>query len=203
MSSDTGPDPGPAEDATPTPQTPEIGKTGSESDPEDESGPEEEAVVVELDPPRMDTGGRVRQMWRTRQYLKKREKLLGDGHVQWFLIEDTFPRPRFVKPKRHGAGLPELEHEGERYLFPTEAMLPSSDGIWTVVHRKGEADPINIKEPSDFAIPSDRLEEYLNLRVQTTPPGWLDALDLDAGTIITIGVAAVIGFGLLSNMGIL
>ena len=192
MSSEIGPDSPPSVDETPTPQTAET----TNQVPEDEADPE----VVELDPPRMDTGGKLRQMWRTRRYLKKREKLIGDGYVQWFLIEDTFPRPKFVKPSRYGAGIAELEHDGERYLFPDQAMLPSDDGMWTVVHRKGEADPMNIKEPSELAIPSDRLEEYLNLRVQTTPPGWLDAMDLDASTIITLGVAAIIGFAILNNV---
>lgn len=192
MSSDIGPDTPPAVDETPTPETVET----TDQAPEEEADPE----VVELDPPRMDTGGKLRQMWRTRRYLNKREKLIGDGYVQWFLIEDTFPRPKFVKPSRYGAGIAELEHDGERYLFPDQAMLPSDDGMWTVVHRKGEADPMNIKEPSELAIPSDRLEEYLNLRVQTTPPGWLDAMDLDASTIITLGVAAIIGFAILNNV---
>ena len=192
MSSEIGPDSPPSVDETPTPQTAET----TDQAPEDEADPE----VVELDPPRMDTGGKLRQMWRTRRYLKKREKLIGDGYVQWYLIEDTFPRPKFVKPSRYGAGIAELEHDGERYLFPDQAMLPSDDGMWTVVHRKGEADPMNIKEPSELAIPSDRLEEYLNLRVQTTPPGWLDAMDLDASTIITLGVAAIIGFAILNNV---
>lgn len=192
MSSEIGPDSPPAVDETPTPETAET----PDQAPEDEADPE----VVELDPPRMDTGGKLRQMWRTRRYLKKREKLIGDGYVQWFLIEDTFPRPKFVKPSRYGAGIAELEHDGERYLFPDQAMLPSDDGMWTVVHRKGEADPMNIKEPSELAIPSDRLEEYLNLRVQTTPPSWLDAMDLNASTIITLGVAAIIGFAILNNV---
>ena len=191
MSSDIGPDSPASEDVTPTPQTPEIAETEAEN----EADPE----VVEIEPPRMDNGGRIKQIWKTRRYLKKREKLLGDGYVQWILIEDTYPRPRFVKPKRFGAGIPEVEHDGERYLFPDQAMIPSDDGMWTVVHRKGEADPLNINEPAENAIPADRLEQYLNLRVQTTPPGWLDALDLDASTLITLMIAAIIGFALLNN----
>lgn len=158
-----------------------------------------DAETLTLEPPRMATGGMLKQLWRTRQYLKKREKLIGKGYVQWFLIEDTFPRPIFVKPSRKGGGVPELKHDGERYLFPRTSRMPSDEGMWTAVHRKGESDPINIREPSELSIPADRLEEYLNLRVSTTPPSWLDTLDLDASTLITVLIALIIGFALLNQ----
>jgi len=168
--------------------------------PEDDNsdGWEPEGDLVELEPPRMDTRF-YRQLWRTRRYLKKRQKLIGDGYVRWHLIGDSFQRPKFIKPERKGGGIPEKEVDGETYLFPKQAMVPSENGMWTVVHREGEADPINLKDPVRLSIDSDRLKEYLDLRVSSSAPGLLDGLGLDSGDLLKIAVALIILFALAQN----
>lgn len=161
--------------------------------------PKDDEHIVEHRPPSVDTSF-WRQWWRTRRWLKKREKLIGDGYVQWYLIGDAVSQPKFVKPKRKGGGIPELEHNGETYLFPRAALVPSEDGMWTCVHREGEADPINIRDPARLSIPSDELKEYLDLRVSSSAPGLLDGLGLDAGDLVKIAIAGIIAYAIFQQV---
>lgn len=158
--------------------------------------------VVELDPPalRRSRFGMVGELLRTWRYLKKRERLLDKGYVQWLLVDDSYPWPRFIKPAQEGGGIPELEKDGERYLFPKDAMLPDAkQGFWTVVHRKGEADPINLRDPDELAIKTDELHEYLTERMSMSPPGFLDRLDLDARTVMMYGIGAIVAYTVLQG----
>jgi len=170
--------------------------TPPEQDDGDEWEPEGD--IVEVDPPRMDTRW-YRQIWRTRRYLKKRQKFIGDGYVRWHLVNDSFERPKFVKPTRKGGGIPEKEVDDITYLFPKEAMVPSENGMWTIVHREGEADPINLKDPVRLSIDGDRLTEYLDLRVSSSAPGLLDGLGLDSGDLLKIAVGIIILFAVVQN----
>lgn len=179
------------------PRDPE-GEPPENPDP-DADWPENEGTVVEHRPPSVNTSF-WRQWWRTRRWLKKREKLIGDGYVQWYLIGDAVSQPKFVKPTRKGGGIPELDHDGETYLFPRKALVPSEDGMWTCIHREGEADPINIREPVRLSLPADELKEYLDLRVSSSAPGLLDGLGIDTGDLIKIAIAGIIAFAAFQQM---
>jgi len=72
--------------------------------------------------------------------------------------------------------------------------------MWTVIHRAGEADPINLAEPDPHALPADAVEEWLSMRVSTAPPGLLSKLDLTPQKIIAYGVAITIGYSILSGV---
>lgn len=168
------------------------GEPPEDTDPDPE-WPDDEPQLVEHRPPSVKTRT-WRQIWRTRRWLKKRQKLIGDGYVQWYLIGDAVPHPTFVKPKRKGGGIPELDHDGETYLFPRDALVPSEEGGWVCIHREGEADPINIRDPARLSIPSDELKEYLDLRVSSSAPGLLDGLGIGTGDLIKIAIAGLIAF---------
>lgn len=161
--------------------------------------------IEELRPPSVADArfGWFGQLWRTRNWLKKREKLRGKGYVQWYLVDDQFSTPKYVKPERKGGGLLELKHDGERYLFPENAMVPSENGLWTVIHRKGEADPLNLRDPARLSIPTDELEEYLNLRVSSTPPSWWDSLGLDMSDLVKIAIVGIIVFAAIQQTGLI
>jgi len=116
-------------------------------------------------------------------------------------IDETWPEPKYVKPKAKGGGIAEFEHEGHTYLFPRKARLPSErEGMWTVVHRKGEADPINPQESHSPAIKSDTLQEYLTMRVSSSAPGLFDRLDLDPKTVMMVLIGSIILFAILSDV---
>ena len=157
---------------------------------------EPEGDFVELDPPRMNVRS-WRQLWKTRRWLKKREKLIGDGYIQWYLVGDAVNRPKFINPERNGGGIPEKEINGETYLFPRNALVPSADGMWTCIHREGEADPINIRDPERLSIPADELKEYLDLRVSSSAPGFFD--NFETGDILKIAIAGIIGIALFQQ----
>jgi hypothetical protein len=132
---------------------------------------------------------------------KQRKKKAKQGYIQWYLIDETWPEPKYVKPKAKGGGIAEFEHEGHTYLFPRKARLPSErEGMWTVVHRKGEADPINPQESHSPAIKSDTLQEYLTMRVSSSAPGLFDRLDLDPKTVMMVLIGSIILFAILSDV---
>lgn len=162
-----------------------------------------DAPMVEL--PRPDlrgasfgSFGEVLKMWR---HHKKREKLANKGYVQWYLIDDAYPRAVFVKPKQKGGGIPELKHKGERYLFPRSSMVPNeSQGLWTVMHKRGEADPINIRDPSKNSIKTDALEEYLSMRVSSSPPGMFDNFDFDVADLIKYAMIGIVFLAIMQGV---
>lgn len=156
--------------------------------------------LVEVNPPRMDTK-KWRQWIRTKRWLKKREKLLGDGYIEWWLVGDTVER-QFIKPDQKGGGIPEKEVDGDTYLFPRSALVPSEGGMWTCIHKRGEADPINLSDPAKESIPSDVLKEYLDLRVSATAPGILEGLGVDMGDLLKIGIGLIIAYAAATNMGL-
>lgn len=172
--------------------------TYDEEDPDDELGD-----VVEIDPPDLSnaTFGAPEELWKLRRERKKRRKLAKKGYVQWFLIENGFPEPKFVKPKQNGAGTPEKRKGGCRYLFPKAAALPSEQqGMWTYVHRKGEADPVNLRDSTAHSIPADVLDEYIQMKVTASAPSLLDRLDLDPKDIVMYAFAALILFAILQSV---
>lgn len=156
--------------------------------------------VVEFPPPQLKGGrfgtfGEMLGMWRR---VRKRRKMAKKGYVQWYLVDETFPTPKFVKPEMKGGGIPELKYKGITYLFPKNGKLPAEEqGLWTYLHKKGEADPVKIDEPLEYAIDGDELSEYLAKRVTSSPPGLLDKLDLNLSPR-QIMAAGIVGIILLS-----
>lgn len=156
-------------------------------------------TVVEAPPPEMRTAdlGIVQELYRLWREHRKRRKLVKRGYVQWYLVGGTWPVAKFVKPEYDGEGQRVLEHDGEEYLFPPEARLPSEQqGMWTYLHEKGDAVPINLSEPGRPAVEADALKEYLDMGVSATPPSWFDQFDLDVQTILRAMVMLIIGYAI-------
>lgn len=137
---------------------------------------------------------------------RAKKKAAQSGYVRWHLVGDRFSEAKFVKPKQKGAGVPELEKDGNTYLFPESAMVPSTrDGMYTVFHRVGESDPVSIgpneKLGDDISIKADVLKEYLDMRVTSTNPGGLlgglGLGDMDSMDIMRYGIIAIVGFFIL------
>lgn len=158
--------------------------------------------LEEIEPPDFrNTTWPGQGLWRAWQYKRKRRKLTSEGYVQWYLIDDTFPTPKYIKPKRKSGGIPEYEYDGETYLFPKSALIPSDEqGMWTAVHRRGEADPINPRDADDLAIDADSLKEYLEMRVSSSPPSLLDKFDMDMQDIVKLAVVGIIAYAFFQNI---
>lgn len=163
-------------------------------DPETDSDDSQIPDAVEIDPPEYSSRwGAVGNAIRQYRHNKKRKKIAGEGYVQWYLIEDGWPKPKFVKPERKGGGVRELEHDGEIYLFPREAFLGDRrTGAWTVIHRKGELDPINLQEPREHALDADTAKEWAELTVTSSPPGFLESLDISTEELMTYLIFGII-----------
>jgi hypothetical protein len=187
-----------------TPGQPDVEKydvdvdVGSDRD----GGAGDEESVVELRPPVMSKTrwGMLGKMLSLYQHHKKKRKLAKKGHVQWYLVDSTWPTPKYVNPKDKGGNYLELEHDGGVYLFPREAMLASErEGMWTVVHKKGEALPENYGEPSAGAIKAGALKEYLNQRLAASPPSFFDRIDIDPQEAIMYLIGGIILVAFLQN----
>lgn len=164
----------------------------------------EKETGIELEPPEKGTPrfGVIGDLWKEKRLKDKRRRYLGKGYVQWFLIDEAFPRPRLVKPERTGGGIPSVTHDGERYFFPREAMIPAeSNGFWTIFHQKGDAEPLNIREPKDHVIPADAIKRWADMEVSTDPPGWLNDLfgDMTPQELFRYGLIVIIGYAILRN----
>ncbi|WP_225334253.1 hypothetical protein [Halomicrobium urmianum] len=164
--------------------------------------PDEDPDVVTLDPPRLKSRlGTFGKVWKQYKHQRKLQKLAGKGYVRWYLVEDSFPSPKFVKPEKKGGGVRELEHNGQRYLFPREAFLPDrSTGMWTVVHKSGELDPIPLHDPTEYALSADQAEEWLNMRVTSKAPSLFDRIDMDKSDVMTYLIAGIIALAVLQGM---
>jgi hypothetical protein len=160
---------------------------------EDPRVPDPDEVFLEKPDLKTVKCGMVGELLLTWRHLKKRRKLAGKGYVEWRLVGDTFPTPKYVKPTEKGGGMLEYKHDGQTYLFPKDAMVPNEDqGLWTIMHEKGDANPINLKDPLVPAIKSDALEEYLTMRVSASRPSFLDKFDMNAQDAMTYAIAGTV-----------
>jgi len=139
-------------------------------------------------------------MWR---HHRKAKRLAEKGYVRWFRQGSTMRRPTWVKPERKGAGVPEYEHDGQTYLFPEDSMvIDARTGAYMAIHHEGEATPVPIKNPELPALDGDRLQEVINLEMESSPPSWLDGLDIDSGTLVMVGIGLLfIVFAAFRMMG--
>lgn len=112
---------------------------------------------------------------------RQKSKALSDGHVRWHLLDSAFTEPKYVAPERkNGGNIPELKHDDQVYLFPKDAALPGEeDGVPVVVHRKGESEPINLRDSWGESIDASSLAEYLTTRVAADSPESQGGLGLD------------------------
>ena len=162
-----------------------------------------DADVVELEPPRIRNArwGILQALWWMYRHRKKRAKLTSQGYVQWYLVDDAFPNPKFVKPEYSGKGTRDFKHDGARYIFPRDAMLSTQEqGMWTVIHRKGEADPINLRDSSKSSIPADALQDYLDMQATAEPPSFWDKFDMDAADAMKWLIVGFVGIVVLQQL---
>lgn len=127
---------------------------------------------VRFKPPEMK-GGPL-DYFRVMRHLQRQHKLAKKGYVKWFRLGSTMGRPTWVKPDRDGTGTPKHTVDGEPYYFPKESMVADEvSGAWVAVHREGEGDPINLRDPAYPGIETDIVERIINMEAESNPPGWL------------------------------
>ena len=131
-------------------------------------------------------------------YLQEREKskALKKGMVRWHLVGSSFEKARYIKPEREpGGSIPEVEHDGETYLFPPEAARPSQEeGVPVFVHREGESDPVELADDWELSVDAKQLKDYLDSRVSSTDPKGLGLGlgDMEPMDILKYGVLGLV-----------
>lgn len=153
--------------------------------------------VVSLPEPdlRKSRFGLLGQYIAYKRYKRKQRKLAKKGYVRWYLIDGVFPRAKFVRPDySEGGDIPTLDYDGGSYLFPQRAAVPGTkSGMWTVVHRRGEAEPINLRDPNREALSAKAVDEALGMWVSASAPSIFDRFgDLDPKTIMAAAIGVVI-----------
>lgn len=161
--------------------------------------------LVTLDAPdlkstRLGVFSEVLKTWR---YLRKRKRMAKNGYVKWIYLDGTVPSETYVKPSFEGRGVPEYEKDGKTYLFPPEAAVPDSKtGMWVFAHHREGADPINLREPGENALPPDTLKEYLDMGVSASAPSLLDKLGFasDPKKLIYYAILAIMAYGVIGGV---
>lgn len=150
---------------------------------------------IELDRPSINSSTTISAI----KEKHKKERLAGKGYVKWYLVNESFPEPKFIKPEPGKGGIPQYEYEGETYLFPRANRLPSNaEGIWTYIHRKGEAEPMPLRDTNELAIPADVLSEYLTMSVSTGKPKFGFGLgDMGSMDYLRYGILGLIAIFIL------
>lgn len=116
-------------------------------------------------------------LFRIMRHYQRAQRLAKKGYVKSIRLGSTYSRPTWVKPEPDGTGVPEADIDGETYYFPKESMVPDQmTGAWVAVHREGEGDPLDLRDPAYPGIPVDLVERIVNLKAEDKPPGFLDDL---------------------------
>lgn len=130
---------------------------------------------------------------RVTRHLQRQRKLAKKGYVKWYRLGSTLGRPQWVKPKQQGSGTPKVTVDGQPYYFEPEAMVSDEvTGAWVAMHREGEADLMNLRDPAYPGIEADLMERIINLEAEDKPPGWLDGLgNWDQKTMMYVGIVVL------------
>ena len=144
-----------------------------------------------------DVSGSLLDYVRVARHLKRGQRLAKKGYVKWFRLDSTLSRPTWVKPEQDGAGVPKVTVDGQPFYFPKDAMVAdATTGAWVALHREGEGDPINLRDPAYPGLEADLVERTINLEAEDKPPGFLDNMfgGMDQTTLmyLSVGVMFVI-----------
>jgi hypothetical protein len=137
-------------------------------------------------------------LWRQKRHRQKEKKLAKRGYVKWYKLDGMLRRPQWIKPNREGSGIPKYYDSDDdvHYLFPKDPLVTDSrTGAPVAIHHRGEVEPVNVAEPEYPPIDADRLEEAINLEIESEPPSWLSKFGgLDGETIMWLMIVGVLGF---------
>jgi hypothetical protein len=147
--------------------------------------------------PAPETSNSLLGLFRANRHRMKAKKLAKKGYVKWYKFDGMLERPKWVKPERGGSGVPKYYDSDDEvhYLFPKDALVTDSrTGAPVAVHHAGQVEPVNLADPEFPPIDADRLEEIINLEIESDPPSWLSKFDFDAQTMMWVAIAIILVF---------
>jgi hypothetical protein len=146
--------------------------------------------------PSPETSGSLMSLLSISRHKSKEKKLASRGYVKWYKLDGMLSPPKWVKPERSGSGEPKYYDSDDdvHYLFPQEPLVTDAQtGAPVAVHHSGEVEPVNIANPAYPPIDADRLEEVINLEIDSEPPSWFSKFDIDATTMMWLLIIIVMG----------
>lgn len=148
-----------------------------------------------VEPP--DIGGSLKGLLTTWRHQSKAKRMARKGYIRWYKLGATLSKPKWIKPKTRGAGVPEYQDsdDGVTYLFPEDELVQDqATGAYTCIHKHNEPEPVPIKDPALPRIDGDRLEEIINLEAESDAPGFFDGLNIDPKTAMWAMIVLVLLF---------
>jgi hypothetical protein len=159
---------------------------------ESQDEPGQKAVL-----PAPEMSNSVLSLFRQSRHQERAQKLAQKGYVKWFKFDGMLKRPQWVKPVREGSGVPRYYDSDDdvHYFFPEDALVTDArTGAPVAVHHAGQVEPVNLADPEYPPIDADRLEEIINLEIESDPPGWLSKMDFDTQTLMFGMIALILLF---------
>jgi hypothetical protein len=166
----------------------------------DELNEDSTGYGVELPPP--DVGRSVLDIFKVWLHVRKQARLAKRGYIKWYRVGSRLHKPKWIKPEHKGAG--EYEYtsrkDDQTYVFPEEALV--TDGVtsaFVAIHKIGEAEPIDLRDPGWATLDADRLQTVIDLEIAREPPGSLSSLPLSSQQLKWVGFGllfVVVYFGL-------
>lgn len=159
--------------------------------------------TIQFDPPTIHRT--PLDYFRVMRHLQRGTKLAKKGYVKWYRIDSQIPHPVWVKPTQDGQGTPKHTVDGQPYYFPKDSMITDErTGAWVAVHREGEGDPINLRDPAYPGIETDLVERIINLEAEDQPSsGLFDGLDFTTQQMVygSIGLLFAVYVGYMYYTG--
>jgi hypothetical protein len=137
-------------------------------------------------------------LWR---HKSKEQKLARKGYVKWYRLGAGLSRPKWVKPSQESAGLPEITSGGEKYYFPTDALVvDSTSGAYVAIHEEGSAMPLNLADPPLPPVPVELLQRVIDLEAESEAPGWLSGLSITPKKLLWGFIGFILVFSLVMQV---
>ena len=151
----------------------------------------EENDEVAFDPPEVKNS--PLDYFRVMRHYQRAKKLAKKGYVRWYVLDSTMSRPQWIKPEQEGTGVAKYKDGDQPYYFTKEAMVADElTGAWTALHREGEADPVNLRDPAYPGIETDLVERIINLEAENEPSTSLLGLGgLSTQQLMWLGIGAL------------
>lgn len=145
---------------------------------------------VTLAPP--DVGRSILDVFKVWLHVRKQARMAKRGYLKWYRVGSRLEKPVWVKPEHKGTGEYEYYHKGDdqTYVFPEEALV--TDGLtsaYVAIHKVGEAEPIDLRDPGWPTMDADRLQEVIDLEIARNPPGGLRRLPLSRAQLKYVAIA--------------
>lgn len=152
-----------------------------------------EGYGVRMSPP--NVGRNVFDVFKAWLHMAKGARMAKRGYIKWYKVGSRLEAPKWIKPEHKGAG--EYEYKDPdtdtTYFFPEDALVTDArTSGYVAIHKVGEAEPIDLRDPGWPTMDSDRVQTVLDLIISRDPDtGFGLPFDSAVAKYVLIAVAGV------------